>query len=134
VVVLTTVPFWAAFLRIPFSVIGPVIVVICAIGAYTVHSSLFDVVMMLVFGVMGYLFKKLNYPLAPLVLALVLGDMAEASFRQSMLLSQGSLSIFWSNPLVGVITGLALLLLLWPLASAFKGMLLRNNNVQVGSS
>jgi putative tricarboxylic transport membrane protein len=51
-----------------------------------------------------------------------------------MLLSQGSLSIFWSNPLVGVITGLALLLLLWPLVSAFKGMLLRNNNVQVGSS
>ena len=134
VVVLTTVPFWAAFLRIPFSVIGPVIVVICAIGAYTVHSSMFDVVMMLVFGVMGYLFKKLKYPLAPLVLALVLGDMAEASFRQSMLLSQGSLSIFWSNPLVGVITGLALLLLLWPLVSAVKGMLLRNSSVKAGSS
>jgi putative tricarboxylic transport membrane protein len=60
--------------------------------------------------------------------------MAEASFRQSMLLSQGSLSIFWSNPLVGVITGLALLLLLWPLVSAVKGMLMRNNNVKVGSS
>jgi TctA family transporter len=55
---------------------------------------------MLVFGVLGYLFKKLKYPLAPLVLALVLGDMAEASFRQAMLLSQGSLSIFWSNGLV----------------------------------
>jgi putative tricarboxylic transport membrane protein len=79
------------------------------------------------------MFKKLKYPLAPLVLALVLGDMAEASFRQSMLLSQGSLSIFWSNPLVGVITGLALLLLLWPLISVFKGMLLRNSNVKAGS-
>jgi hypothetical protein len=96
-------------------VIAPVIIVICAIGAYTVHSSMFDVVLMLVFGVLGYLFKKLKYPLAPLVLALVLGDMAEASFRQAMLLSQGSLSIFWSNPLVGSITGLALVLLLWPL-------------------
>ncbi len=122
-VVLTTVPWWAAMLRIPFAVIAPVIVVICAIGAYTVHSSMFDVVMMLVFGVMGYLFKKLKYPLAPLVLALVLGDMAEASFRQSMLLSQGSLGIFWSNPLVGSIAGLALLLLAWPLVGELKARL-----------
>jgi putative tricarboxylic transport membrane protein len=113
-VVLTTVPWWAAILRIPFSVIAPVIVVICAIGAYTVHSAMFDVVMMMVFGVLGYLFKKLKYPLAPLVLALVLGDMAEASFRQAMLISQGSLAIFWSNPLVGSITALALVLLLSP--------------------
>jgi putative tricarboxylic transport membrane protein len=123
VVVLTTVPFWAAFLRIPFSVIAPVIVVICAVGAYTVHSSMFDVVMMMVFGVAGYLFKKLKYPMAPLVLALVLGDMAEASFRQAMLLSQGSLSIFWSNPLVGSIAGLAVFLLLWPLWGSAKNML-----------
>jgi putative tricarboxylic transport membrane protein len=101
-VVLTTVPFWAAVLRIPFAVIAPVIIVICAIGAYTVHSSMFDVVMMVVFGVVGYFFKKLRYPLAPMVLALVLGDMAEASFRQAMLISQGSLSIFVANPLVGL--------------------------------
>ncbi|HET7795199.1 MAG TPA: tripartite tricarboxylate transporter permease [Rhizobacter sp.] len=122
-VVLTTVPFWAAILRIPFSIIAPVIVVICAIGAYTVHSAMFDVVMMMVFGVLGYLFKKLKYPLAPMVLALVLGDMAEASFRQSMLLSQGSLSIFWANPLVSSIVGLALLMLLWPLLGATRSRL-----------
>jgi len=122
-VVLTTVPYWAAFLRIPFSVIAPVIVVICAIGAYTVHSAMFDVVMMMVFGVVGYLFKKLKYPMAPLVLALVLGDMAEASFRQSMLMSQGSLSIFWSNGLVGGIFGLAILMLIWPLISGLVSAL-----------
>ncbi len=120
IVVLTTVPFWAAILRIPFAVIAPVIIVICAIGAYTVHSSMFDVAMMLVFGVVGYFFKKLRYPLAPMVLALVLGDMAEASFRQAMLLSQGSLSIFWANPLVGTISGLAIILLLWPLWGAVR--------------
>jgi putative tricarboxylic transport membrane protein len=119
-VVLTTVPWWAAILRIPFSIIAPVIVVICAIGAYTVHSALLDVVLMLVFGVVGYLFKKLDYPLAPLVLALVLGDMAEASFRQSMLISQGSMKIFYSNPLVGTIVTLALLMLVWPLLSRLK--------------
>jgi len=116
-VVLTTVPWWAAILRIPFAIIAPIIVVICAIGSYTVHNNLFDVFMMLVFGVVGYVFKKLRYPLAPLVLALVLGDMAETAFRQSMLLSGGSLTIFWSNRLVGSIVTLALLLLSWPLVS-----------------
>jgi putative tricarboxylic transport membrane protein len=121
IVVLTTVPWWAAILRVPFSIIAPVIIVICAIGAYTVHSSMFDVWLMLGFGVLGYLFKKLKYPLAPLVLALVLGDMAESSFRQAMLLSQGSLGIFWSNPLVGSIAGLAIIMLLWPLMAKLKG-------------
>jgi putative tricarboxylic transport membrane protein len=112
-VVLTTVPWWAAILRIPFGIIAPVIIVICCVGAYTVHNAMFDVAMMLLFGVVGYVFKKLNYPLAPLVLALVLGDMAESSFRQSMLLSQGSLSIFWSNWLVGSIMALGVVMLFW---------------------
>jgi putative tricarboxylic transport membrane protein len=117
IVVLTCVPFFAAILRVPFSIIAPVIIVICAIGAYTVHNSMFDVWMMIVFGVAGYAFKKLNYPLAPLVLAIVLGDRAEASFRQAML-GQGDLSVFFSNALVGSLTGLALFLLFWPLLAA----------------
>ena len=115
IVVLTCVPLFAAILRIPFSVIAPIIIVICAIGAYTVHNAIFDVWMMVVFGVLGYLFKKLSYPLAPLVLAIVLGDSAEASFRQAMLVSQGDMSIFFANKLVGGMTTLALALLLWPL-------------------
>lgn len=117
IVVLTTVPLFASILRIPFSIIAPVIVVICAIGAYTVHNAMLDIWFMMLFGVIGYLFKKLDYPLAPLVLALVLGDKAEDSFRQAMLVSQGDLSILWSNPLVGSITTLAFILLLWPLLS-----------------
>ena len=115
VVVLTCVPLFAAILRIPFAIIAPVILVICAIGAYTVHNSMFDVWLMMFFGVMGYVFKKLEYPLAPLVLALVLGDRAEASFRQAMLGSQGDMSVFFSNWLVGSITVLALVLLVRPL-------------------
>lgn len=117
IVVLTTVPLFASILRIPFSIIAPVIIVICAIGAYTVHNAMLDIWFMLLFGLIGYLFKKLEYPLAPLVLALVLGDKAEDSFRQSMLVSQGEMSIMFSNPLVGGITSLALILLLWPLIS-----------------
>jgi putative tricarboxylic transport membrane protein len=75
---------------------------------------------MLVFGVAGYVLKKCNYPLAPLVLAIVLGDKAEESFRQSLLASQGSLGIFFSNGLVSSIMALALIALFWPLiANAF---------------
>ena len=118
IVVLTCVPFFAAILRIPFAIIAPVILVICAIGAYTVAGSMFDVYMMVIFGIAGYVFSKLNYPLAPLVLAIVLGDRAEESFRQSMLISQGEISIFFSNGLVGGMTTLALLLLAWPFLSA----------------
>jgi putative tricarboxylic transport membrane protein len=121
IVVLTAVPLFAAILRIPFSIIAPVIIMICAIGAYTVNNALFDVVFMMMFGVIGYVFKKLSYPLAPMVLALVLGDMAESSFRQAMLLAGGSLSIFWSNPLVTSIVGLAMLMLFWPLLSRGLG-------------
>jgi putative tricarboxylic transport membrane protein len=117
IVVLTCVPAFAAILRIPFAVIAPVIIVICAIGSYTVHNAIFDVWMMVVFGVAGYLLKKLSYPLAPMVLAIVLGDRAEASFRQAMLVSQGDLRVFFSNGLVGTMSGLALALLAWPLVS-----------------
>jgi putative tricarboxylic transport membrane protein len=122
-VVLTTVPLFAAILRIPFSIIAPIILVICAVGAYTVHNALLDISIMLIFGVLGYIFKKLNYPLAPLVLALVLGDMAESAFRQAMLLSGGSLTIFWSNPLVASIVVLALIMLFWPAISILLGKL-----------
>ena len=123
IVVLTTVPLFASILRIPFSIIAPVIIVICAIGAYTVHSAMLDIWFMLGFGIVGYVFKKLDYPLAPLVLALVLGDKAEDSFRQSMLVSQGEVSIMWSNPLVGSITTLALLMLGWPLISKLLSLI-----------
>ncbi|MFD1702369.1 tripartite tricarboxylate transporter permease [Methylopila henanensis] len=117
IMVLTCVPLFAAILRVPFSIIAPVIVVICAIGAYTVNNAMFDVWMMLVFGVMGYLFTKLGYPLPPLVLALVLGDQAESSFRQAMLVSQGDVTVFWSNWLSGSIMTLGVILAFWPLVS-----------------
>jgi len=115
IIVLTCVPLFAAILRIPFSIVAPVIIVICAIGAYTVNNAMLDIWFMLLFGVLGYAFKKLSYPLAPLVLALVLGDQAEDAFRQAMLISQGDVRIFFSNWLVGSIMGLGVLMLVWPL-------------------
>jgi TctA family transporter len=115
VIVLSTVPFFAAILKTPFSIITPIILMVCSVGAFTVLSSTGDIWFMAIFGVIGYVFKKLDYPLAPLVLAIVLGDRMEDSFRQSVLVSKGSLGVFWSNGLCGTITTLALILLLMPL-------------------
>jgi TctA family transporter len=76
---------------------------------------MFDIWLMLVFGVVGYVFKKIAIPLAPFTLALVLGSRAEDAFRLAMIGAGGDLRVFWSNGLVGSITTLALMLLLWPL-------------------
>jgi putative tricarboxylic transport membrane protein len=114
-VVLATVPLYASILRVPFAIIGPIIVAVIFSGAYQVANSVSDILFVLGFGVLGYIFKKLEYPLAPLVLAMVLGDKAEDAFRQSMLLANGSLSIFWSNPLVTTIMAIGLLLLVLPM-------------------
>jgi TctA family transporter len=113
--VLFTVPMFAAILRIPFAIIGPLIVVVCFVGAWTVAGSRFDLWVAFVFGLVGYAFKKLDYPIAPLVLAMVIGDKAEDAFRQSMIMSGGSLTTFWSNGLSGSLMTLAFALLLWPL-------------------
>jgi TctA family transporter len=118
VLVLSTVPLFAAILRIPFSIIGPMIVVVCFIGAYTVAGSKADLLLAVLFGIAGYAFKKLDYPIAPFVLAMVLGDKAEDAFRQSMIMSKGSLSIFWSNPLVTTLAALGVVLLCWPLVAS----------------
>jgi putative tricarboxylic transport membrane protein len=112
-VVLSTVPLFAAIMRIPFGLIAPVILMMCAIGAYTVSNAQFDIWLMLLFGVAGYAFKKLDYPLAPMVLALVLGDRAEDAFRQALIGSAGNLSVFWDNGLVTTLMLIGLALLLW---------------------
>ena len=113
--VLAFVPFFAAILRVPFAILTPLIVVVCAIGAYAVHNSMIDIWYMVIFGIVGYVFKKLDYPLAPLVLALVLGDLAENALRQSLIMSQGSLMIFATRPIAGVITGVALFFFVLPI-------------------
>ena len=122
VLVLATVPFFAAILRIPFSIIGPMIVVVCIIGAYTISGSQLDLWLALPFGIIGYAFKKLDYPIAPMVLAMVLGDKAEDAFRQSMLLSGGQLSVFWSNGLVTTLMLIGLALLFSPLVFWLLGV------------
>jgi putative tricarboxylic transport membrane protein len=122
-IVLCFVPFFVAILRAPFSILMPSIVFLCAIGAYAVNNRMIDIWYMIIFGVVGYVFKKLDYPLAPLVLALVLGDLAESAMRQSLIMSQGSLWIFFSGPIAAVVNGLAILFFCWPVIKAIRSRL-----------
>ena len=130
ILVLATVPMFAALLRIPFAIIGPRIVAICFVGAYTVSNATFDLWLVLVFGLLGYVLVRLDYPLAPLVLAMVLGHKAENAFYQSMVLSDGSLGIFFSNALVGSIMAIALALLILPKAFRIGARLRRKAPIE----
>src|SRR6266498_1597525 len=131
--VLAFVPLFAAILRVPFAILTPLIVSVCAVGAYSVNGRMIDIWYMLIFGVIGYAFKKLDYPLAPLVLALVLGDLAENALRQSLIMSQGSLLIFLGRPISGAITAVALFFFALPVITPWWRRL-RGAPVPVGAA
>src|SRR5258708_15997230 len=99
------------------------IVVSCAVGAYAIQNAMFDIWLMLVFGVVGYVFKKINIPLAPFTLALVLGNRAEDSFRLSVIGSGGDMRVFLSDGLVGSLATLALAPLFGPLSASSIGLI-----------
>jgi putative tricarboxylic transport membrane protein len=123
--VLLLVPVFVAILRVPFAILMPTIVFLCAIGSYAVNNRMIDIWYMILFGVIGYVCKKLDYPLAPLVLALVLGDNAESAMRQSLVMSGGSPLIFFNRPIAGVVNALALVFFLWPAVQAVRDRLRR---------
>jgi putative tricarboxylic transport membrane protein len=120
IIVLCFVPLFAAILRAPFGILMPTIVFVCAIGAFAVNNRMIDMWYMIIFGIVGFVFKKLDYPIAPMVLALVLGDMAESAMRQSLIMSQGSPLIFFTRPIAGVVNGLAIVLFFWPTVKAVR--------------
>ncbi|MBI5199822.1 MAG: tripartite tricarboxylate transporter permease [Nitrospirae bacterium] len=120
IIVLAFVPLFAAILKAPFSVLMPSIVFICAIGAYAVNIRMIDIWYMIIFGFVGYTFKKLDYPIAPMVLALVLGDMAETAMRQALIMGQGSPLIFFRPPFALPIMILAIIIFFWPTISRWK--------------
>jgi putative tricarboxylic transport membrane protein len=113
------VPAFVAVLKIPYRILAPLIAIFCLVGVYSVNNSVLDLWLLFTFGVIGYLATKLAYPLAPLVLGLVLGGLMEVSLRQSLKMSQGELSIFFTRPLTAVIMAVAFAIVLWPLLSRF---------------
>jgi putative tricarboxylic transport membrane protein len=96
---LPMIGLWVRLLKVPYRFLSPLILFFCIIGAYSISNSTFDVFIMLIFGIIGYLFRKFKYEPAPLVMAFILGPMIESSFRQSLLLAMGSFSIFFTRPI-----------------------------------
>ncbi|HET8608986.1 MAG TPA: tripartite tricarboxylate transporter permease [Burkholderiales bacterium] len=108
-------PLWRRVLAIPNTILAPAIMTLSLVAAYSLRNLLFDVWITLGFGVLGFILKKLRFPMAPLVLAMVLGKMIESNYARSLIMSQGSNAIFFERPLSLVLIILALLALVWPL-------------------
>jgi putative tricarboxylic transport membrane protein len=114
---LLAVPVLAAIMRVPYAIITPFIVLISIIGSYSLNNSMLDVFITIIFGLIGYWLRKLKYPLAPFVVALVLGDSTERTFRQSLIASGGNPLTFVSGPIAASLMMLAVLLLFYPVCA-----------------
>lgn len=114
------IPMFVAVLRMPFTILAPVIFVLCVVGGYAPTQDMHDVWLILIFGVVGYLLRKLNYPVAPAVLAIVLGPLAERALRQSLIASQGDVLTFVERPISGIIMAITFVLFLLPLIQMIK--------------
>ena len=114
------VPAFMMVLKMPFTILAPIIFILCIVGGYAPTQDMHDVWLMLIFGVVGYLMRKLDYPMAPMVLAIVLGPLAEASVRQSLMMSHGSFATFFERPISGTIMMIAIGLFAWPVFIAVK--------------
>ncbi len=112
---LPLIGLWVKILKIPYHFLFSLILLLCIIGSYITNNNAYDVVVMVTFGLVGYLMKKFNYEAAPLVLALVLGPMMEKAFRRSLMMSDGGFGIFFTRPISGLFLVVALLILFSPL-------------------
>jgi putative tricarboxylic transport membrane protein len=112
---LPLIGMWVQVLKVPYKILFPLILLFCLIGVYSVGNTVFDIYIMILFGIVGYLMKKFDYEGAPLVLAFVLGPLMENNLRKSLIMSQGDFSIFFSRPLAAVFIIVALFLLISPL-------------------
>jgi putative tricarboxylic transport membrane protein len=112
---LPLIGLWIKILRVPYYFLFPLIILFSIIGAYTAAGNTSDVLIMIFFGVIGYLMRRFAYEPAPMVLGLVLGPLLETAIRRSMIMSQGNLGIFFQRPIGAFFMGAALLMLLSPL-------------------
>ena len=117
---LPLVGMWAQLLRVPYNVLFPLIVLFSIVGVYCSSNNVFDVYVMIGFGILGYLMRKTGYEPAPLVLAFVLGPMLENNLRKALILSQGDLTTFVSRPISAVCLAVAAVLLISPLLPALR--------------
>jgi putative tricarboxylic transport membrane protein len=117
---LPMIPLWVSLLRIPKPILYTLILGFCLIGAYTMHNSVFDVGLTLGFGVLGYIFRKLDLPMAPMILTVIVGPMMERALRQTLDMSRGDFSIFFTRPISIVLIILAVALFVSSLTRTSK--------------
>ena len=111
---------WVRMLSIPYNILYPAMLFFIGIGVYSVHYEVFDIFMVIVFGVVGFVLNKSGYPSAPLLLGFILGPMMETHFRRALLMSRGHFSIFWERPISAVLLVCVLLLLGWTVYSIMR--------------
>jgi putative tricarboxylic transport membrane protein len=111
---------WVKILKLPYPILFPLILLFCLIGVYSVNNNMVEIVIMIIFGIVGYLMKKFKYEAAPLILAFVLSPLLENALRQSLLMSHGSFSIFFTRPISLILMVVAILLLVLPLIPGLK--------------
>ena len=111
---LPLIGLWVKILKVPYRILFPLLLLLCIIGSYSINNSKFDVLIMVIFGVIGYVFRKIDYELSPLVIAFVLGPILETSLRQSLLISGGDIFVFFKRPISVACLAIALTVLLLP--------------------
>jgi putative tricarboxylic transport membrane protein len=112
---LPLIPLWVKFLKIPYTILMTVVLAVMVVGAYTVSNTVFDVFVMLLFGAIGYVLRKLDFPLAPIVLTLIMGPPMEKSLRQSLEMSQGDITILVANPISATLLAISAIILFTPM-------------------
>ena len=124
---LPLIGIWVSDSKVPYSILFPLILLFCMIGSYTLKNNIGDVFVMIIFGIIGYVLRKYEYDILPLVLAFVLGPLMEETFRQSLLLAKGNLNIFITRSLSLVLLVLAFLLLI---SSILQEMRKKKNRIK----
>lgn len=122
---LPLIPIWVRLLKVPYPILFPIIILICMIGSYSLNANYQELIIMVIFGIVGYFLRKLEYEPAPLVFALILSGLIENTLRQSLLMSHGSFLIFFARPIsLGFMT-VAIILIALPIFSTFKRKLIK---------
>ncbi|MBE3572577.1 MAG: tripartite tricarboxylate transporter permease [Moorella humiferrea] len=120
ILMLLAIPLITRILTVPLAILNPIVVAFVLVGAYTLNNSYFDVFLTILFGAIGYFMKKTEIPAAPMILALVLGNLLENSMRQSLIISNGNPMIFISRPIAGVILIIAMAFVVIPLINSLR--------------
>ncbi|KAB2329563.1 C4-dicarboxylate ABC transporter permease [Cytobacillus depressus] len=120
--------YFAKVVEIPKAILTPAILMLCVVGSYAINNNVFDIIIMIIAGIIGYYMQKFDFPASPIVLALILGPMAEGQFRRALSLSNGSFDIFYTRPITAVLLTLAILTFFLPVIKSILGMWKKRND------